>query len=440
MSSWFDGYKVWVRTHSKLIGAAEDALSHLSWVLPERFSGSEVVLESFHSALGVLSLWHDSITSGAIDSGVPWPLVLGAIRRVEVLFEMRASYLDKLGKWNKFGPLSALEMTKLFLRMLMYRAKGGRLAVHETEMPSPDASGELPLPAERAPSVIRAFERLKGRRVSLPMTADDMCRQNSGSPSNSRSQSTLECIPEEEIEVSAGPGSDNERLQNSNSSPTEHGQETSTTATAQPHSSLDQSDPTTSTRMHWWERPVAAHHRIPRPSSPAPRSTNTIRGGPELQYALGERLMLIGEIMNLIRPVVYVMALGKFGNRAWRGWFISLSLDLISHSLIAKGSALMRDSGVSAAPSLSLQDGILTFLLRLRNFEWTPQEEDELARRKRLLLLYLLRSPFFDMITRRVVSTAQGAVGPIPLIGALGSKAVEILYGIQHYYCYTSGS
>lgn len=82
MPTYFQSYQKWVQDHLTLISSTEDVLSHLSWILPERFDGSETLLEGFHSALGIISLWHRAVANGAVDNGIPWVLLLGAIRQV----------------------------------------------------------------------------------------------------------------------------------------------------------------------------------------------------------------------------------------------------------------------------------------------------------------------------------------------------------------------
>lgn len=54
-------YKAWVRANNNLIGAIETGLSSLTWLLPDRFSESELSIEALHSFIGLLSLYHDSI-------------------------------------------------------------------------------------------------------------------------------------------------------------------------------------------------------------------------------------------------------------------------------------------------------------------------------------------------------------------------------------------
>ena len=80
-------YKHWVRTNSNMIGAIEGALSSLTWLLPDRFSDSELSLEALTALLGLLGLYHESILQEPAcargqNQPVPWPLWLGALQQV----------------------------------------------------------------------------------------------------------------------------------------------------------------------------------------------------------------------------------------------------------------------------------------------------------------------------------------------------------------------
>lgn len=81
-------HKHWVRTNSNLIGAVEGALSCVTWLLPDRFSSSELTVEALNSLLGLLALYHESILQEPSNAGdqqqpVPWSLWLGAIQQVK---------------------------------------------------------------------------------------------------------------------------------------------------------------------------------------------------------------------------------------------------------------------------------------------------------------------------------------------------------------------
>lgn len=80
-------YKTWVRNNHNLIGAIEGGLSSLTWLLPDRFSESELNLEALNSFLGFLGLFHESILNEPLyQKGVPqpvqWSFWLGAAQQV----------------------------------------------------------------------------------------------------------------------------------------------------------------------------------------------------------------------------------------------------------------------------------------------------------------------------------------------------------------------
>ena len=73
--------------------------------------------------------------------------------------------------------------------------------------------------------------------------------------------------------------------------------------------------------------------------------------------------------------------------------YISLSLPL-SLSLSLSLSPLSLSSSLISWPSLQLHGGLL---------RWHSNEKSEIVRRRVLLLLYLLRAPFYDRYTKSAV-------------------------------------
>jgi peroxin-16 len=54
--------------------------------------------------------------------------------------------------------------------------------------------------------------------------------------------------------------------------------------------------------------------------------------------------------------------------------------------------------------------------------------------------LYVMRDPFFTRYTKRHLQKAEKVLDPVPLIGFLTGKLVELVEGAQTRYTYTSGS
>ncbi|KAG0354419.1 Peroxisomal membrane protein pex16, partial [Gamsiella multidivaricata] len=86
----------------------------------------------------------------------------------------------------------------------------------------------------------------------------------------------------------------------------------------------------------------------------------------------------VGEYLFILRPLIYVLAMRKYGQKSWYPWFLSLAIELVSRSSI-KHYLASRGSG--------------------RAGSGTPLEKDEMKRRLWLLLYYVLRSPFYDRFT-----------------------------------------
>eukprot|EP00475_Leptophrys_vorax_P006384 TRINITY_DN13949_c0_g4_i1.p1 TRINITY_DN13949_c0_g4~~TRINITY_DN13949_c0_g4_i1.p1 ORF type:complete len:360 (+),score=-6.05 TRINITY_DN13949_c0_g4_i1:41-1081(+) len=77
---------------------------------------------------------------------------------------------------------------------------------------------------------------------------------------------------------------------------------------------------------------------------------------------------------------------------------------------------------------------------RSEDFQLTEEERAELARRRMLLVMYLLRSPCFDTVTRTPLEGLATALKPIPLLGMLAARGYDLLLGIQSVYFYTAAS
>eukprot|EP01024_Parvocaulis_polyphysoides_P040427 TRINITY_DN36778_c0_g1_i3.p1 TRINITY_DN36778_c0_g1~~TRINITY_DN36778_c0_g1_i3.p1 ORF type:complete len:109 (-),score=8.82 TRINITY_DN36778_c0_g1_i3:26-352(-) len=58
ISKAFSRYKQWVRQNQSLLFSAENLLSQLTWLAPNRFSESELQIESLHTILGLIQWWH----------------------------------------------------------------------------------------------------------------------------------------------------------------------------------------------------------------------------------------------------------------------------------------------------------------------------------------------------------------------------------------------
>ncbi|XP_027339726.1 peroxisome biogenesis protein 16-like isoform X2 [Abrus precatorius] len=138
------------------------------------------------------------------------------------------------------------------------------------------------------------------------------------------------------------------------------------------------------------------------------------------EKGLSGALFFVGEALFITRPLIYVLFIRKYGVRSWIPWFLSLAIDCIGMSIL------------SIVTSVA---GGKEQMLHL-----SAPEKDEVKRRKLLFVLYLMRDPFFSKYTRHRLESAEKVLEPIPFIGFLTAKAVELTIGAQTRYTYMSGS
>ncbi|KAJ4788341.1 Peroxisomal membrane protein PEX16 [Rhynchospora pubera] len=156
----------------------------------------------------------------------------------------------------------------------------------------------------------------------------------------------------------------------------------------------------------------------PAPVMPAPKPTFSSIWH---ERGLHGRLYLIGEVVHVLRPVIYVLFIRKCGIKSWTPWLVSLVVDLTGITLVSH-----------ATSEGSKRRG--------RPYQLSESEKDELKRRKNILALYILRDPFFTRYTRSRLEKVDKVLSPVPIVSFFTSKLVELLIGIQTRYTYTAGS
>ena len=117
---------------------------------------------------------------------------------------------------------------------------------------------------------------------------------------------------------------------------------------------------------------------------------------------------LAAEVMYIMRPVLHVMLIWRYGWRSWRAWFSALVVDVAARVAMAQPG---NDSDV-----------------------------EERRRRMAQLVLYLGRSPLFDILIRRVIRRLVSPLRRIPLIGGVTSTSIEWITLLQQYWFYMSAS
>jgi len=124
--------------------------------------------------------------------------------------------------------------------------------------------------------------------------------------------------------------------------------------------------------------------------------------------------IIFGELLWILRPLIYLYLLYKNGKHSWWPWIISGLIDLTS----------IRCS---------------------QNKKLNKAESKEMMHRKLQLLFYLIRSPFFETVfegERATATTTKLAdvSRKIPGISTILAVAIEFLKMYRTRYFYTAGS
>uniref|UniRef100_A0A7N0UZK5 Peroxisomal membrane protein PEX16 n=1 Tax=Kalanchoe fedtschenkoi TaxID=63787 RepID=A0A7N0UZK5_KALFE len=365
-----EAYKRWVRRNKDYVHSLESLANGMTWLLPERFSNSEIGPEAVTAFFGVITALNEHIIETSPSQphlsrrepyAFPYALCISALKDLETLVEVAAEhYYGEVKKWNF---IAVTEGIKVLLRLALLRDSGYKMLLHGGETPNTDEL-ETTSNSRIKPG---AFAEHGG-----PYGPIHAHQRHSQWNLEGRALSALNRFGESARMVA---------------------------------------DP------RWLQKP-------PSPYSTSPSSQNIDK--PALSTILSQRglygsLFLFSELLFITRPLIYVLFIRRYGLRSWIPWFLSLSVDLTSMGILAKVT--------------TTQDS-----RRTRKHHLSPPENDEMKRRKLLLALYLMRDPFFSKYTRQKLEKTEKTVEPIPIIGLVASKIVELMIGAQSRYTYMSGS
>nr|XP_027108210.1 peroxisome biogenesis protein 16-like [Coffea arabica] len=365
-----EAYKRWVRRNKDYVHSMESLANGLTWLLPERFSDSEIGPEAVTSFFGIITAINEHIiettptqrvTGQAETSSFPYSLCITLLKDLETLVEVAAQHF--YGDDRKWNFIAATEAIKVLVRLAMIKNSGYKMLLRGGETVyvekgldavnySKQRHGELVDP--RSHNLKNHFQHtpwnLEGKALSALSRFGENARMVSERTWLSRVQ----------------------------------------------HQQAIMEPPTL---------------MVEKPSLSTFLSEKGVPGG----------LFVMGEVMFVVRPLLYVLLIRKYGTRSWFPWVMSLGVDLIGNGILS-----------AVAVSRNSRKGPLFYL--------SNDERDELKRRKLLWALYLMRDPFFTKYTRKRLDHTQKLLEPVPVIGFFAEKLIELLVGAQTRYTYMSGS
>lgn len=114
------------------------------------------------------------------------------------------------------------------------------------------------------------------------------------------------------------------------------------------------------------------------------------------------------EVLYIVKPLLHLSSAGLFGIKSWKSYSVSLLIDLISLRMYQK------------------------HVDRL-----SPKQRLELSRRTVALLLYLMRSPFYEKFTQRKLTTLLKTVADVvPFSSTICNPLLEYIPQWQETYFY----
>ncbi|XP_055948784.1 peroxisomal membrane protein PEX16-like [Argiope bruennichi] len=120
---------------------------------------------------------------------------------------------------------------------------------------------------------------------------------------------------------------------------------------------------------------------------------------------------LTAEMLHTARPLVHLASMRAFGEFSWKPYLIALGMDLTSLHLLRQKS------------------------------DFNKKEKQEINRRALSLLLYLLRSPFYDQYSKtRIINMLQGISNRLIGSGLLLRPLIEYIPEWQQQYFYAWSS
>lgn len=342
--------------HARPLRAAAEALRLAAVVAPA--ADAELRAEAAAAAMALLAAYRD----GA--SARPPRRALEALRALELLLEMRARRSIAAGRWRVWRTIVIVEAAKALLRAVMLSQRGGRMLTAAAE--------------------------------ALPPTPDPpVCTCG------------MQSVPgADKVLVTEGPRSGRKILRLDPGAPVARGAAT------------DALEPLFVTA---YERRAAWLMRVFVPASGCAACDPAAADVPARAAAAEEATLarhaawpaprwdeVAAEALYILRPLVHLLLIRRFGWRSWRAWGASLAVDAASRQLMAQGD--------------------------------DPDAAEERQRRMVLLVLYLARSPMFDAVVLASLRRVERILRRVPILGSTAGGVLDLVRSIQRYWFYTSAS
>ncbi|XP_060830345.1 peroxisomal membrane protein PEX16 [Bombus pascuorum] len=141
-----------------------------------------------------------------------------------------------------------------------------------------------------------------------------------------------------------------------------------------------------------------------------PLSSNVNNNDNLNRSSVSEKDLILAETLYILKPLFHLACISFTGEKRWPPWLLSFAIDLLSLNIANK---------------------------KTKNISFSKEEEKELFRRRLALLLYILKSPFYDKYSCiRIYAILTALSNRVPLAKFLTEPIKKYLPHWQNTYFY----
>lgn len=127
-----------------------------------------------------------------------------------------------------------------------------------------------------------------------------------------------------------------------------------------------------------------------------------------LPIRYGGRFIRTAELMYIVKPLVHLACIRRYGMKSWKSYLVPMAIDVASLRIYYKNRG-----------------------------DLSKDQKQELSRRCVSMLLYLMRSPFYDKYSKeRIASLLNGIGKNVPLTGTITNLILSYIPHWQETYFY----
>ena len=373
-------YARFVRSHAKSVQAVEALLYHATWLLPGRFSASQLPLEAVNTALGLMAVIHEHILQQRTPRS-RWPLLLACVQQVglavpEGARSLRQAPDDGANRWRSCS------------RCVRATPPPGAGPTSTARSRRWSSSSAPALPCRADPGgALRSPPRATGwpcERRSCWRAAQACC-SSAGAPWSRAWRPHTRSACNAPWRCGAGPAACDAvawSLTRGVQNMAAHGQRHvcdagaaevgCSAAYSSPRAAADglssssrfseQSAILAACPALWWQQERCSHHDggasyASTSARTADRDRARSADSPACERArlarerLGKRLLATGEVLLLLRPLLYVLLLRRFGRKAWLPWAVAALVELLSRAASLRGASVMQQARFAVCES-----------------------------------------------------------------------------------------